>query len=130
MSKAIPDNVRANKELMLCHQKERQSLTQYVAECKACIVVIKGAGGYPGQHAAAERLVTGKQNLVLSTAPNDKVVENAKVAAECYLAALLLDGLSNAKYAELKTHVTNRALEGVDSVPKSSDQVLKLAGGW
>ena len=61
----------------------------------------------------------------MSTAPNDKVVENAKVAAERYLAALLFDGLSNAKYAELKTHVANCALEGVDSVPKSFNQVLK-----
>ena len=67
-SKAILDIVRADKELMLCHQKEHQSLTQYVAESKARIAVIEGAGGYPGQHAAAEKLVAEEQGLVLASA--------------------------------------------------------------
>ena len=124
------DIVRADKKLMLCHHKEHMLLTQYEAEFKSHIAVIEGAGGYPDQHEATEELVADEQQIVLKAASDDKLADIAKVAVECYLAVLLFDGISNTKYAELKTHVANCALEGIDSVPKSFNQVLKLAKGW
>jgi len=53
-----------------------------------------------------------------------------KEATYRYLAALLFDGLSNIKFAELKTDITNRALQGKYAVPKSYGMVLKFVSGW
>ena len=56
-----------------------------------------------------------------------KKVEVEKEVTSRYPAALLFDGLSNVKYAELKTDIANQALQGKDAVPKSYDMVLKLS---
>ena len=135
-AQAMLDVVRADKELMLCIQSEHMSLTSYLAEFKARVEVIKGAGGKPGLHDAAIKLVCDEKGLTLDAlnasgadAANKKA-EVEKEATSRYLAALLFDGLSNVKYAELKTDIANQALQGKDAVPKSYDMVLKLASGW
>ncbi len=57
--------VQADKELMLCIQSKHMSLTTYLAEFKARVEVIKGAGGKPGLHNAAIKLVCNEKGLTL-----------------------------------------------------------------
>ena len=92
------------------------SITSYLAEFKARVDVIKGAGGKPGHHNAAIKLVCEEKGHALAAlAALDvsgadaatKKVEIIKEATDRYLAALLFDGLSNVKYAELKTDIAN-----------------------
>ena len=117
-AQAMLDVVRADKELMLCIQSEHMSLTSYLAEFKARVEVIKGAGGKPGLHDAAIKLVCDEKGLTLDAlnasgadAANRKA-EVEKEATNRYLAALLFDGLSNVKYDDLKTDIANQALQG------------------
>ena len=49
--------VQSDKELMIFHQKEYISLTQYLAEFKARNEVVAGAGVKPGKNPAAVNLV-------------------------------------------------------------------------
>ena len=135
-AQAMLDVVGADKELMLCIQSDHMSLTSYLAEFKARVEVIKGPGGKPGLYDATIKLVCDEKGLTLDAlnasgadAANKKA-EVEKEATSRYLAALLFDGLSNVKYAELKTDIANQALQGKDAVPKSYDMVLKLASGW
>jgi len=93
-AQAMLDVVRANKELMLCIQSEHMSLASYLAEFKARVEVIKGAGGKPGLHGAAIKLVSNKKGLTLDAlntsradAANKKAVVT-KEATNRYLAAL------------------------------------------
>ena len=62
---AMLDVVQADKELMLCIQSEHMSLTSYLAEFKARVEVIKGAGGKPGLHDAAIKLFCDEKGLTL-----------------------------------------------------------------
>ena len=64
-AQAMLDVVRADKELMLCIQREHMSLTSYLAEFKARVEVIKGAGGKPGLHDAAKKLFCDEKGLTL-----------------------------------------------------------------
>jgi len=111
-------------------------LTSYLAQFKARVEVIKGAGVKPCLHDAAIKLVCDEKGLTLDAlnasgadAANKKT-DIEKEATNRYLAALLFDGLSNVKYAEPKTGIANQALQGNNAVPKSYDMVLKLASGW
>ena len=112
------------------------SVTSYLAEFKARVEVIKGTGGKPGLHNAAIKLVCDEKGLTtdaLNASGADtanKKTEVKKEATNIYLAALLCDGLSNVKYAELKTYIANQTLQGKGVVPKSYDMVWKLASGW
>ena len=63
---AMLDVVRADKELMLCIQSKHMSLTSYLAKFKARVEVIKGAGGKPGLHEAAIKLVCDEKGLTLN----------------------------------------------------------------
>ena len=60
----------------------------------------------------------------------DKRQEDENEAAQRYLAVLFFDGLSNIKFNALKTDISNQALQGEIFVPRTYDQVLKLAGAW
>ena len=61
MSQTILNIFRADKELMLCHQKEHILLTQDLAEFKARNEVVSGEVGKPGHHQEAAKLVKSKQ---------------------------------------------------------------------
>ena len=56
-AQAVLDMVRADKELMLWHQKEHVSLTSYLAEFKAKVEVIKALDGLPGYHPGVIKLI-------------------------------------------------------------------------
>ena len=56
-AQAMLDVVRADKELVLCIQSEHMLLTSYLAKFKARVETIKGAGGKPGLHDAAIKLI-------------------------------------------------------------------------
>ena len=49
--------VRADKELILCHQKDHIALTQYLADFKEITEIVSGAGGNPGHHPASVTLL-------------------------------------------------------------------------
>jgi len=89
------------------------SITYYLAEFKARVDVIKGAGGKPGHHNAAIKLVCEEKGHALAALDVSgadaatKKVEIIKEATDRYLAALLFYGLSNVKHAELKTDIAN-----------------------
>ena len=53
-----------------------------------------------------------------------------KKAAQIYLAALFLYGLSNAKFYALKIDISNQTLQSKYAVPRTCYKVLKLEGGW
>ena len=57
ISQAMLDIFQADKELMLCYQKDQISLTQYLDELKTRTEVVTGVGGIPGNHPAAVKLV-------------------------------------------------------------------------
>ena len=42
----------------------------------------------------------------------------------------IFSGLADSKYKELKDNLHNSYLAGVDSLPRSYDTVLRLAGGF
>ena len=97
MAQAMMDVVQADKELMLCIQSKHMSLTSYLAEFKARVEVIKGAGGKPGLHDTAIKLVCNEKGLTLDAlnasgadAANKKS-EVTKEATNRYLAALLFE---------------------------------------
>ena len=61
--KAMLDMFGVKKYLMLCHQKEHISLTQYLAELKGRTEVVTGAVVNPGHHTASVILVVSEQVL-------------------------------------------------------------------
>ena len=83
------------------------SLTSYLAEIKAGVEAINGAGGKPGLHDAAIKLVCDEKDLpldALNTSGVEAATKKTEVTKEVtyrYLVALLVDRLSNVKYAEL-----------------------------
>ena len=46
------------------------------------------------------------------------------------MAALFFDRLRNAKFNALTTDIANQTLQGKDSMPRTYDKFLKLAGSW
>ena len=57
------DIIHSDKDMILCHQKERISLTQYSTDFKARTKVFTVVGGKPGHHLAALKLVNAEQGL-------------------------------------------------------------------
>ena len=57
------DIVRSYKELLLCHQKDHISFTQYLVDFKARTEVVTGVGGKLGHYPAAVKLVNSEQGL-------------------------------------------------------------------
>ena len=111
-------------------------LTSILAEFKAKVEVIKGAGDKPGHHDTAVKLVCDEKGLTidaLNALSVDAAVKKAEIEKEAtdrYLADLLFDGLNNIKYAELKTDIVNQALQGKYAVPKTCNMISKLASSW
>jgi len=102
-TQAMMDVVQADKEHMFCIQSKHIPLTSYLAKFKARVKVVKGAGGKPGLHDAAIKLVYDEKGLTLDALnasgaeATNKKAEVTKEATDRYLAALLFDGLSNVK---------------------------------
>ena len=55
------DIVRSYKELLLCHQEDHISFTQYLVDFKARTEVVTGVGGKPGHHIASVNLANTDQ---------------------------------------------------------------------
>lgn len=129
------DIVSYDKSLFTTYQPDRdatdQGLTRYLQDFKAKCDVINASGGVAGLSKAACEVVAAEQGLLYDENTHiDKRLEIEKEAIQQYLAALFFSGLNGKRYAALKASVHNQWLVGTDAVPKSYDQVMKLALGY
>ena len=122
--------VQANKAVFLCWQRFMPIVTYH--ETFLCTLEVSAEAGLRSGYSVAS------MNMVLEeqrTDPYGNIDEQTKGAAakegeRRFLAALFFSGLSDSKYKELKYNVYNSYLDGVDSLPRSYNAVLRLVDGF